>query len=123
MTTRGDVGPSRIGRGDAALPLTLWAVLTCLASPATAQLAEYYHTDFVGSVRAVTDEQKRVIERHDYLPFGEECTTGPCASNPAVGAGQDRKFTGKERDTETGLDYFGARYYGAPVGRFTSVDG
>jgi RHS repeat-associated protein len=33
-----------------------------------------------------------------------------------------QQFTGKERDTETGLDYFGARYYAAAQGRFTSVD-
>jgi RHS repeat-associated protein len=39
-----------------------------------------------------------------------------------VGAGQPRKFTGKERDTETGLDYFGGRYYSSPVARFTTVD-
>jgi RHS repeat-associated protein len=32
------------------------------------------------------------------------------------------KFTGKERDTETGLDYFGARYFSGAQGRFTSVD-
>lgn len=32
------------------------------------------------------------------------------------------KFTGKERDAETGLDYFGARYYGSNRGRFTSPD-
>lgn len=32
------------------------------------------------------------------------------------------KFTGKERDSETGLDYFGARYYGSNMGRFTSPD-
>ncbi len=32
------------------------------------------------------------------------------------------QFTGKERDTETGLDYFGARYYGSTMGRFTSPD-
>jgi RHS repeat-associated protein len=31
-------------------------------------------------------------------------------------------FTGKERDAETGLDYFGARYYRADLGRFTTVD-
>jgi RHS repeat-associated protein len=30
--------------------------------------------------------------------------------------------TGKERDTESGLDYFGARYYGSNMGRFTSPD-
>jgi RHS repeat-associated protein len=32
------------------------------------------------------------------------------------------KFTGKERDTETGLDYFGARYYGSNMGRWMSPD-
>ena len=32
------------------------------------------------------------------------------------------KFTGKERDQELGLDYFGARYHGSAVGRFTSPD-
>jgi RHS repeat-associated protein len=109
--------PSRI-----AAPLARLAALACLATPASAQLVEYYHTDLVGNVRAVTDEKKNVIERHDYLPFGEECTTGGCASNPEVGAGQARKFTGKERDTETGLDYFGARYYGSKIGRFTTTD-
>ena len=31
-------------------------------------------------------------------------------------------FTGKERDSESGLDYFGARYYGSALGRFTSPD-
>jgi len=35
---------------------------------------------------------------------------------------QDQKFTGKERDAESGLDYFGARYYGSALGRFTSPD-
>ena len=34
----------------------------------------------------------------------------------------NQKFTGKERDQETGLDYFGARYYGGALGRFTSPD-
>ncbi|HEX6982571.1 MAG TPA: RHS repeat-associated core domain-containing protein [Balneolaceae bacterium] len=32
------------------------------------------------------------------------------------------KFTGKERDEALGLDYFGARYYDASVGRWLSVD-
>jgi RHS repeat-associated protein len=109
-----------LGQGLASL-LAFLGVF-CWASAASAQLVEYYHTDSVGNVRAITDEQKHVIERHDYLPFGEECTTGPCASNPGLGAGQARKFTGKERDTETGQDYFGARYYGSTLGRFTSVD-
>jgi RHS repeat-associated protein len=32
------------------------------------------------------------------------------------------KFTGKERDSESNLDNFGARYYGSALGRFTSID-
>jgi RHS repeat-associated protein len=32
------------------------------------------------------------------------------------------QYTGKERDSESGLDYFGARYYGSALGRFTSPD-
>ena len=79
-------------------------------------------TDAVGNVRVVEDDHGNVLERHDDLPFGEECTTGPCAGNPGVGAGQPRKFTGRERDAETGLDYFGARYYAFKIGRFTTVD-
>ena len=95
-----------------------------VARPAAAQapIIEYYHLDAVGNVRAVTNQAGQVVERHDYLPFGEECTTGPCAGNPGVDAGQPRKFTGKERDVETGLDYFGARYYGSKIGRFTTTD-
>jgi RHS repeat-associated protein len=87
-----------------------------------ARVWRYYDTDGVGSVRVITDEGGDVVERHDYLPFGEECTTGACETNPQGGGGDDRKFTGKERDTETGLDYFGARYYAASTARFTSVD-
>jgi RHS repeat-associated protein len=58
-------------------------------------------------------------------PFGEDiqpgignCTSlwGPIADNV------NQKFTGKERDAESGLDYFGARYYGSALGRFASTD-
>ncbi len=105
------------------------AVLVALASAlAPASLAvnsgrvEYYHRDALGNVRVVTDENGHVIERHDYLPFGEECATGACTANPSGAGGQPRRFTGKERDDETGLDAFGARYYAQHVGRFTTVD-
>src|SRR4029078_12731542 len=98
------------------------AVLVACALPARAQVTEYYHLDGLGSVRAVTNQSGQVIERHDYLPFGEECTVGVCAGNPQVGAGQAKKCTGKERDTETSLDYFGARYLASTLGRFTTVD-
>jgi len=87
-----------------------------------ADTVEYYHLDALGSVRAVTNQSGNVVERHDYLPFGQECAVGACAGNTPTGQGQPRRFTGKERDVATGLDYFGARYYESKIGRFTTVD-
>jgi RHS repeat-associated protein len=49
----------------------------------------------------------------DYLPFGELLSGG---------SGTTHKFTGKERDTESGLDNFGARYFSSLMGRFSSSD-
>jgi RHS repeat-associated protein len=97
------------------------AVALLVPAPrAQAQIIEYYHLDATGNVLAVTNQAGQVVETHDYLPFGEElCGNAPC-SGPA--AGQPKRFTGKERDVETGLDYFGARYYRANLGRFTTVD-
>jgi RHS repeat-associated protein len=84
-------------------------------------VVEYYQQDAIGNVRAVTNQAGQVIERHDYLPFGEEwCGTAVCGS--ATAGDQPKRFTGKERDQETGLDYFGARYYGSKIGRFTTTD-
>ncbi|MGE0102263.1 MAG: DUF922 domain-containing protein [Blastocatellales bacterium] len=67
------------------------------------------------------------MRRHDYLPFGEELTSAHGAQRVGVGyeppaSNVRQKFTGKERDGETGLDYFLARYYSSIQGRFTSPD-
>jgi RHS repeat-associated protein len=61
----------------------------------------------------VTNVAGAVVKRHDYFAFGEDIM-GP--------EGDPRRFTGKERDAETELHYFGARYYRNVWGRFTSVD-
>jgi RHS repeat-associated protein len=68
-----------------------------------------------------------VISRHDYMPFGEELGAGIGGRTTAMGFpgtsdGLRQKFTSKERDVETGLDYFGARYFASTQGRFTSAD-
>jgi RHS repeat-associated protein len=66
------------------------------------------------------------MKRHDYLPFGEELIAPTSGRSAAQGyAGGDavrQQFTSKERDIETGLDYFLARYYATSQGRFTSAD-
>jgi RHS repeat-associated protein len=84
----------------------------------------YISTDHLGSTRLVTGDNASIIARHDYLPFGEEILTGQAGRNAEWGDTDNvnQKFTGKERDQETGLDYFGARYYGSALGRFTSPD-
>jgi RHS repeat-associated protein len=95
------------------------ALLGTLLAPAIARAQEvvvYYHTDAIGSVRAMTDETGVVIHQYDFLPFGEAWLP---PTNPDT-----RQFAGKERDRETGLDvdYFGARYHLPLAGRFTTVD-
>ena len=81
----------------------------------------YLVQDHLGSTRVVTDGSGNCLARLDYLPFGALVPrSGNCygASDP----GATQQFTGKERDAETGLDYFGARYMSAAQGRFTSPD-
>jgi RHS repeat-associated protein len=66
------------------------------------------------------------VKRHDYLPFGEELFSHGLRSTSGLGYsaadGVRQQFTAKERDTETTLDFFEARYYASSQGRFSSVD-
>ena len=100
---------------------------TAPARPGT----RYLTPDHLGSTRVVTGEDQSVLTRHDYLPFGEEIGAALGNRNQASGVsgytasladGPAQKFTGKERDNESGLDYFQARYFSGAGGRFTSAD-
>jgi RHS repeat-associated protein len=84
----------------------------------------YLSYDHLGSLRMVTDQNANVVGRHDYIPSGEEIPGGIAGRSGQFGSSDSvsQKFTGKERDTETSLDYFGARYYGAGMGRWMSAD-
>ncbi len=70
----------------------------------------WYYKDHLGSTRQMSEGN---MER-DYYPFGE--------SKVASGDESAYQYSGKERDANTGLDYFGARYYDASIGRWLSVD-
>ncbi len=74
----------------------------------------YYHGDHLGTARLLTDELGWPVWSGVFAPFGQEI-------NPTLTANH-YKFTGKERDDETSLDYFGARYYASASGRFMSSD-
>ncbi len=81
----------------------------------------YPVTDHLGSTRAWFDQTGTVTQRVDYEPFGGEIQRTGVAGYSGVGD-PAQKFTAKERDAETGLDYFGARYLMAGQGRFGSPD-
>jgi RHS repeat-associated protein len=76
----------------------------------------YYEDDMLGSARTMVQAgQTAVCYDADFYPFGgERDIVSTCGSN--------YKFEGKERDTETGNDDFGARYYTSRLGRWLSAD-
>jgi uncharacterized protein RhaS with RHS repeats len=70
----------------------------------------YYHGDQIGSTRMVTDGGGNVVSANEFYPYGQG--PQPTTQNHYL-------FSGKERDIESGLDDFGARYYaGWPRSRF-----
>ena len=87
----------------------------------------YLTSDHLGSTRLVMKSDGTTVKaRYDYLPFGEEIPSTIGGRGGVAGYGgadsTKQKFTQKERDIESGLDYFGARYYSRSQGRFTSSD-
>jgi RHS repeat-associated protein len=75
----------------------------------------YYFANHLGSANVVTNSSAAIVDESDYYPFGGERLV--VNSDP-----NHYKFTGKERDTESNLDYFGARFFSSTQGRFASVD-
>ena len=77
-----------------------------------------FFEDILGIISFVVDEEGEISSARDYYACGEELR-GLASPDPD---GNKYQFTEKERDSETELDYFGARYYDSDIGRWTSVD-
>src|SRR6185437_3159696 len=75
----------------------------------------YYFSDHLKTASVITDSAGNVKAESDYYPWGGELQFSNNDSN-------HYKFTGKERDSETQLDYFGARFYSNELGRWVSAD-
>jgi RHS repeat-associated protein len=73
----------------------------------------YRMTDHLGSLVGTLNAAGAVVSTEDVAPFGEIF---------AGGSSDSFIFTGKERDSESGNDYFGARYYANAMGRWMSPD-
>lgn len=77
----------------------------------------YYHMqDQINSTRIVTDDDGNVVYSAAHGPYGDIQQEWVNTYNPK------QKFSGKERESYSDLDYFGARYYDSHSYRFTSVD-
>ncbi len=75
----------------------------------------YYHTDHLGTVRAITDQDGSVVFSADNLPFGRQL-------DKSGEIEETHGFTGKEFDSDIGLYYFNARWYDQESGRFVTED-
>ena len=66
----------------------------------------FYHSDHLGSASWITNDSGNPVQHLQYMPYGEPFV------NERTGSYEERfTFTSKERDSETGYGYFGARYY------------
>lgn len=89
-------------------------IATVDSSTGSYNTVKYYHVDHLGSTRLATSATKVVLFADSYQPFGQDNGT-PTGS-------ETYKFTGKPWSSDTGLYYYGARWYDPSVGRFISPD-
>ncbi|WP_428265996.1 SpvB/TcaC N-terminal domain-containing protein [Haliangium sp.] len=80
----------------------------------------YQISNHAGSVSIEINSCAKVISHEEYFPYGPSSFQG--GSSHARARQKRYRFSGKERDGETGLYYYGARYYAAWIARWTSPD-
>jgi len=82
-------------------------------------LIRYQFGNHLGSASLELDEQAQIISYEEYSPYGSSTYQ---AVRSQTETAKRYRYTGKERDGESGLYYHGARYYGAWLGRWVSCD-
>lgn len=93
---------------------------TSVAALVVSSRQRYQLENHIGSSVMEIDDTARVISYEEYLPFGSSAFR---AGDSVIDINPRRyRYTGKERDEETGFYYHGARYYAAWLGRWTSAD-
>lgn len=86
-----------------------------LSSP----VIRYQLSDHLGSAAMEVDENGRIISMEEYLPYGGTAVWGYHATGIST---KRYRYSGKEKDEETGMYYYGARYYVAWMGRWCGCD-
>ena len=80
----------------------------------------YQLSNNIESVTLELDENANTISYEEYYPYGE--TSYRAGKNVAEVSQKRYRYTGKEKDEESGLYYYGARYYACWLGRWTAAD-
>ena len=84
-------------------------------------LYRFQYSNHLGSASLELDEQSAFISYEEYYPYGN--TSFHCVDSTREIPAKRYRYTSKERDfSETGLDYYGARYYSSWLGRWCSCD-
>lgn len=84
------------------------------------QLIRYQFGNHLGSASLELNDHGDIIFYEEYYPYGS--TSYQAVNKAIIAAAKRYRYTGKERDEETGLYYHGARYYASWLGRWTSAD-
>ena len=85
-----------------------------------AQIISYQLSNHLGSASIELDENAAMISYEEYHPYGT--TSYQAGRNVSEVSMKRYRYTGKEKDEETGLYYHGARYYACWLGRWTAAD-
>jgi RHS repeat-associated protein len=87
---------------------------------AVARTVRYQFGNHLGSAALELDDQAQIISYEDYYPYGSTSyQAGPSQAEVSL---KRYRYTGMERDEESGLEYHSARYYAPWLGRWTSCD-
>ncbi|MFZ5862300.1 MAG: RHS repeat domain-containing protein [Nitrospirota bacterium] len=95
----------------------LFAGSTRVAQKTSDGTVVYFHGNHLGSTHIVTNAAGAAVEEIHYYPYG-----GTFSDTNGEAGGVNRRYTGQEMDSETGLYYYHARYYDPVLGRFISAD-
>ena len=113
----GDVPGPPVQYGDPITPQTVKAGYGFVPNGIREKNLYYYHPDHLGSSSYITDREGRITQHTEYIAFGEVLFEEHSTSKT-----MPYLFNGKELDTETGLYYYGARYYDPKTSIFLNVD-
>ena len=113
----GDVPGPPVQYGDPITPQTVKAWYGFIDNGIIEKNLYFYHPDHLGSSSYITDREGRITQHTEYIAFGEVLFEEHSTSRT-----MPYLFNGKELDSETGLYYYGARYYDPRVSLWLNVD-